>query len=107
MLVLYMESWIVSCRKFLCSHLAQMIYIFPEAIQLEKILVQDKESLLVVPDMKIMLLKDAVKHNSHPDQSVSISLCKAFRERLLNFFSTHPEVSFQVYSFCSKTFSQP
>lgn len=71
-----------------------MKYIFPEAIQTEKILVHDKESLLVIPDMKITLLKEVADHNSHSCQSASVALCKTFHARLLDFFITHPEVFF-------------
>ncbi|WOK98895.1 CDT1-like protein a, chloroplastic [Canna indica] len=82
---------VLTKRKFLYSHLAQMNYIFPEAIQIEKVLVHDKESLLVIPDMKITLLKDILEHISESTQSASIALCEAFHARILNFFVTHPE----------------
>ncbi|CAL9766806.1 unnamed protein product [Musa acuminata subsp. burmannicoides] len=82
---------VLTKRKILYSHIAQMKYIFPEAIQTEKILVHDKESLLVIPDMKITLLKEVANHNSHSCQSASVALCKTFRARLLDFFITHPE----------------
>lgn len=69
-----------------------MVYIFPEAIKIEKILVHDKKTLMVIPDINVTLLKDVVEDNLHPNKSVSIVLCEAFRKRLFKFFITHPEV---------------
>ncbi|KAG6504061.1 CDT1-like protein b [Zingiber officinale] len=82
---------ILTKRKFLYNHLAQMIFIFPEAIKIEKILVHDKETLVVIPDINVTLLKDVVEDNLHPNESISVALCEAFRKRLFKFFITHPE----------------
>ncbi|XP_008800440.2 CDT1-like protein a, chloroplastic [Phoenix dactylifera] len=81
---------VLTKRKFFCRHLAQMKYVFPEAIQIEKILIHDEKSLCMNPDMKITLLLDVVEC-THPEQSISKALCQAFHERLLDFFNTHPE----------------
>ncbi|XP_058097804.1 CDT1-like protein a, chloroplastic [Magnolia sinica] len=80
---------ILTKRKFLYTHLAQIKHIFPEAIQIEKILTHDESTLCMKPDMKITLLADVLE--GHLDQSPSMSLRKAFRARLLEFFSKHPE----------------
>ncbi|XP_068644235.1 CDT1-like protein a, chloroplastic isoform X2 [Aristolochia californica] len=80
---------ILTKRKFLYSHLAQIKYIFPEAIKIENTLKHDEITLIMKPDMKVTLLPDAV--NAQPDQSVSLALCQTFRSRLLDFFKSHPE----------------
>ncbi|MCL7045753.1 hypothetical protein MKW94_013932 [Papaver nudicaule] len=76
-------------RKLSYSHLAQIKYILPEAVQVEKILVHDERTLCMKQDMKITLLLDVVE--AHPDQSPYVVLCQMFRQRLLKFFSNHPE----------------
>lgn len=65
--------------------------VFSEAIQIEKILIHDEKSLCMSPDMKITLLLDVVEC-THPKQSISMALCQAFHERLLDFFNNHTEV---------------
>ncbi|XP_068669460.1 CDT1-like protein a, chloroplastic [Aristolochia californica] len=80
---------ILTKRKFLYSHLAQIKYIFPEAVKIEKILKHDEITLFMKPDMKVTLLPNAV--NAQPDQSVYMALCLTFRSRLLDFFKSHPE----------------
>ncbi|ONK56643.1 uncharacterized protein A4U43_C10F11150 [Asparagus officinalis] len=81
----------LSKRKLLCSHLAQMKYAFPEAIQIEKILIHDEESLCVVPDMKITLVQSVIESTLNADQSASVALCKAFHSRLVDIFKANPE----------------
>ncbi|XP_077220660.1 CDT1-like protein a, chloroplastic [Tasmannia lanceolata] len=76
-------------RKFLYKHLAQIKYIFPEAVQIEKILTHDEGTLCVKPDMKISLL--SVVLVGHPDQSTSMALRGGFLSRLLDFANMHPE----------------
>ncbi|RWR90383.1 CDT1 Geminin-binding domain-containing protein [Cinnamomum micranthum f. kanehirae] len=80
---------ILTKRKFLYSHLAQIKYLFPEAIQIDKILIHDVSTLCMKPDMKITLL--AGEFEGHPDQSGSLTLRKLFHERLMKFFNAHPE----------------
>lgn len=82
---------VLSKRKFSCSHLAQMKSVFPEAIQIEKILVHDEISLCMIAEMKVTLVAEAVGCHLNPDQSTSFALCKAFRKKLLDFFKSHPE----------------
>lgn len=67
-----------------------MKYVFPEAIQIEKVLIHDEKSLCMVPEMKVTLVHGAI--SLHSEQSASTALCKAFRAKLLDFFKTHPEV---------------
>jgi len=91
------EDVIVVCcvyREFSHSHLAQMKYILPEGVCIDKVLVHDKKSLCMVPDMKITLRFEIVKDSS--GESADLALRRYFRSKLFDFFSMHPEVfSFQ------------
>ncbi|KAL8457237.1 hypothetical protein ACS0TY_034371 [Phlomoides rotata] len=82
---------ILTGRKFLFSHLAQINYIFPEAVQIEKILVHDEKTKCMKSDMEISLLFDVVK--DHNENSVFVALSKVFSSRLRDFIVTHPETS--------------
>ncbi|KAL6883565.1 hypothetical protein ACP4OV_010979 [Aristida adscensionis] len=75
-------------RKFLYSHLAQMKHLFPEAIQIKRILLHDEKSLCMYADMEIALVMDAVECSS-PDQSPSMAICEAFYSKLLSFLDSH------------------
>ncbi|GAY61738.1 hypothetical protein CUMW_212310 [Citrus unshiu] len=69
--------------------LAQIKFILPEAIQIDKILVHNKKTLCVEPDLKIALLFDVIEgHSKHSDYE---ALCQVFGSRLVNFFTVHPE----------------
>ncbi|KAF8398652.1 hypothetical protein HHK36_014507 [Tetracentron sinense] len=80
---------ILTKRKFSYNHLAQIKYILPEVVQIEKILMHDKKTLCMKEDMKITLVFDVVE--ACPDQSAFMGLREVFRARLLDFFNTHPE----------------
>lgn len=80
---------ILSKRRFLHSHLAQIKYLFPEAIQIDKILIHDESTLCMKPDMKITLSPDVLGRDL--EESLTMALHKIFRERLLDFISAHPE----------------
>ncbi|KDO47619.1 hypothetical protein CISIN_1g010970mg [Citrus sinensis] len=75
--------------KFSFRDLAQIKFILPEAIQIDKILVHNKKTLCVEPDLKIALLFDVIEgHSKHSDYE---ALCQVFGSRLVNFFTVHPE----------------
>jgi chromatin licensing and DNA replication factor 1 len=78
-------------RKFLYSHLAQMKHLFPEAIQIKKILLHDEKSLCMYPDIEIALVMDVVECKN-PDQPPSMTLCEAFYSKLLGFLDAHHKV---------------
>jgi chromatin licensing and DNA replication factor 1 len=78
-------------RKFLYSHLVQMKRLFPDAIEIKKILLHDEKSLCMYPDMEITLVMDVVECKS-PDQSPSMALCEAFYSKLLDFLNAHRKV---------------
>ncbi|OAY71162.1 CDT1-like protein a, chloroplastic [Ananas comosus] len=81
---------VLSKRKFLSSQLAQMKYLFPEAIQINKILVHDEKTLCMIPDMKITLMMNVVE-NRQTEGSISMALCQAFQEKVSSFFIAHQE----------------
>ncbi|XP_052134050.1 CDT1-like protein a, chloroplastic [Oryza glaberrima] len=79
---------ILTKREFLYTHLAQMKHLFPEAIQIKKILLHDEKSLCMYADMEITILMDTVESSS-PDQSLSMAICEAFHSKLLSFLDAH------------------
>jgi len=79
-------------RNFSYTHLAQMKYILPKGIEIEKVVVVNKKSLCMKPDLKITLVFDVVE--DHSEQSADLALIRYFNSRLINFFNLHPEVTF-------------
>ena len=77
-------------RRFSYRHLAQIKYILPEAVQTDKVLIHDKDTLCMKPDIKITLLFDAIE--GHYQKSIFMALQQVFTTRLLNFSAMHPEV---------------
>ncbi|KAH6815886.1 hypothetical protein C2S51_020706 [Perilla frutescens var. frutescens] len=80
---------ILTGRKFLPSHLAQIKYILPEAVQIDKILTHDEKTKCMKSEIKIGLLFDAVKY--HHEESVYVALSNIFSSRLRDFNAKHPE----------------
>ncbi|RCV42358.1 hypothetical protein SETIT_9G210300v2 [Setaria italica] len=79
---------VLTKRTFSYSHLAQMKHLFPEAIQIKRILLHDEKSLCMYADMEITLVMDVVECTS-PDQSPSMAICEAFYSKLLSFLDAH------------------
>lgn len=79
---------VLTKSKFLYAHLAQMKHLFPEAIEINRILLHDEKSLCMYADMDIILRMDAVEC-SNPDESPSMAICEAFRSKLLSFLESH------------------
>ncbi|WMV06828.1 hypothetical protein MTR67_000213 [Solanum verrucosum] len=80
-------------KRFTCSHLAQLKFILPEAIEIKKILKHDERSCCMKPDLYITLNANAVDNSEKwKSNSSSVLLRKVFRSRLLDFFKSHPEV---------------
>ncbi|PKI75554.1 hypothetical protein CRG98_004090 [Punica granatum] len=102
---------VLTKREFLYGHLAQIKYILPEALQTDKILVHDKKTLCVRPDVKITLLFDGI--DVHLERSRVIALQELFASRLEDFVSSHPEACDvpeamlpELFNQSSKVFSQ-
>ncbi|KAG8388481.1 hypothetical protein BUALT_Bualt02G0130200 [Buddleja alternifolia] len=80
---------ILTRRKFLCMHLAQIKYIIPEAVQIDKILTHDEKTMGMKSDMQIVLLFDVVE--GHHEESAFVALSNLFSSRLRDFYISHPE----------------
>lgn len=72
-----------------------MKYLFPEAIQINKILVHDEKTLCMIPDMKITLMMNVVE-NRQTEGSISMALCQDFQEKASSFFIAHQEVQYST-----------
>ncbi|XP_039132848.1 LOW QUALITY PROTEIN: CDT1-like protein a, chloroplastic [Dioscorea cayenensis subsp. rotundata] len=82
----------LSDRKFTCGHLAQLKYVFPEAISIKKVLVHDEVSCCMKPELQVSLQIDAVGKNEKQNGESGYSLLrKVFRERLVEFSKEHPK----------------
>lgn len=80
---------ILAGRKFLLKHLAQIKYVLPEAIQIDKILVHDEETKCMKPDVKIALVFDVIE--GHHGESVFMKLRNLFSSRLKKLYITHKD----------------
>ncbi|XP_010274794.1 PREDICTED: CDT1-like protein b [Nelumbo nucifera] len=79
-------------RRFSYGHLAQLKYILPEAIIIQKVLMHDEGTLCMKPELQITLQTDALENDEKRKVgSGYLKLRKIFRERLLDFFKAHPE----------------
>ncbi|KAL6619562.1 hypothetical protein ACP70R_034701 [Stipagrostis hirtigluma subsp. patula] len=82
----------LSERRFTYSHLAQLKYIMPEAIVINKILLRDDTTCCMKPDLQVNLLVGAVESAAKQKGETAYSaLRRVFRQRLVNFFRDHPE----------------
>ncbi|XP_061371199.1 CDT1-like protein a, chloroplastic [Gastrolobium bilobum] len=91
-------------RKFSHAHLAQMKYILPEGIHIDKVLVHDKKSLCMKPDMKITLIFEVVEEYSK--EFADMALRQYFCSRLIDFFNMHPEAPDIPEAILPEPFSQ-
>ncbi|KAL2637405.1 hypothetical protein GLYMA_06G062500v4 [Glycine max] len=66
-----------------------MKYILPKSVYIDRVLVHDKKSLCVVPDMKITLKFEVVKDCF--GESADLALRRYFKSKLIDFFDMHPE----------------
>lgn len=81
------------CRRFTYSHLAQLKYIMPEVIVINKILLRDETTCCMKPDLQVNLLVDAVEGVAKQKGETGYSaLRRIFRQRLVDYFRDHPEV---------------
>ncbi|XP_054807430.1 CDT1-like protein a, chloroplastic [Prosopis cineraria] len=80
---------VLAARKVSYTDLAQIKYILPEAIHIEKVLVHDNRSSCMKPDLKITLVYEAVL--GHSSENTYMALRQLFSAKLLEFFNTHPE----------------
>ncbi|MCD7459840.1 hypothetical protein HAX54_042111 [Datura stramonium] len=82
----------ISAKEVTYSHLAQLKFILPEAIEIKKILKYDERSCCMKPNLYIILNANAVDNSEKwKSNSSSVLLRKVFRSRLLDFFKSLPE----------------
>ncbi|WVZ82486.1 hypothetical protein U9M48_029743 [Paspalum notatum var. saurae] len=82
----------LSERRFTYSHLAQLKYIMPEAIVINKILLRDDTTCCMRPDLQVNLLVGAVENiEKQNGETAYLALRRIFRQRLADFFRDHPE----------------
>ncbi|KAF7820286.1 CDT1-like protein a, chloroplastic [Senna tora] len=79
---------ILAKREFSYMHLAQIKYILPEAVHIDKVLVHDNKTLCMKPDLKIALIAEVVQ--GHSSESTDMALRELFGLRLTDFFNMHP-----------------
>ncbi|XP_022994693.1 CDT1-like protein a, chloroplastic [Cucurbita maxima] len=82
---------VMSKRKFLHRHLAQIVYIIPEVVTIDKVTIHDKKTSCMKSEMIISLRFDTVK--GHSEYSDFLALHKVFASRVAKFFVMHPEKS--------------
>lgn len=81
-------------RRFTYEHLAQIKHILSEAILIKKVLLRDETTCCMKPELQITLQLEAVGSNSKQKGETGYSILRRlFRERLVDFFKEHPEVS--------------
>ncbi|KAM3319369.1 CDT1-like protein a, chloroplastic [Capsicum chacoense] len=80
---------VLTGRKFIHRHLAQIKYIVPEAIQIDKLLVHDAKTMCMKPDVKVTLHFDIVE--DHLEQSKFMTLSSLFASRLMDFLHKHAQ----------------
>ncbi|VVA30627.1 PREDICTED: CDT1 [Prunus dulcis] len=91
-------------RRFTYSHLAQLKFIFPEAIEIKKVLVKNEKTNCLKPDLHVTLNVDAVENDELKSEGGGhMHLRRAFRERLADISKFHPE----GYEIPKETLPQP
>lgn len=80
-------------RRFTYNHLAQLKFLLPEVIEIKKMLVLDERTSCMKPELHVTLNANGVVIDEKliSSSSVSIQLRNIFRNRILNFFKSHPE----------------
>ncbi|KAF8653127.1 hypothetical protein HU200_062571 [Digitaria exilis] len=82
----------LSERRFTYSHLAQLKYIMPEAIVINKILLRDDTTCCMKPDLQVNLVVGAVESlKKQKGETAYSALRRIFRQRLVDFLRDHPE----------------
>lgn len=80
-------------RRFKHSHLAQLKFIMPDVIEIEKVLRRDERTCCIKPDLRITLNVKDFKDgsNAKSDHRNLQQLRKVFRARLVEFYKSHLE----------------
>ncbi|CAL5033425.1 unnamed protein product [Urochloa decumbens] len=81
----------LSERRFTYNHLAQLKYIMPEAIVVNKILLRDDRTCCMKSDLQVNFLVGPVEIVKQKGETAYSALRRIFRQRLVDFFRDHPE----------------
>ncbi|GAA0151253.1 DNA metabolism protein [Lithospermum erythrorhizon] len=95
-------------RRFTYKHLAQLKFIFPDAIVMRKVLVRDERTSCMKPDLHITLnVNSVVEKGKAKSADGNGMLRKGFRSRLVDFFNIHPEGDEVPTASLPKPFDEP
>ncbi|XP_059626009.1 CDT1-like protein a, chloroplastic [Cornus florida] len=79
-------------RRFSQGHLAQLKFILPEVIEINKVRIHNEHTDCKTSDLHVTLNVDAIGNDGKlKTDSGSSHARKAFRARLMDFFKSHPE----------------
>lgn len=73
------------------------MYIIPEAVHIDKILVHDEKTCCMKSDIKVTLHLDAME--DHHEHSIFMHLSNVFQAKLIDLFGKHPEVILYITCF--------
>lgn len=79
-------------RIFSYDHLAQMKHIYPEAIEVKRVLKCDSETSCMKPTLHINLNTDAIELEDTSCGTKYMQLRKVFYSKLVEFYKAHPKV---------------
>lgn len=93
----------VSSRIFSYDHLAQMRHIYPEAIEVKRVLKCDEDTSCMKPTLHVNLNTDAVVVLEDTScGTIYMHLRKVFYSKLVDFYKAHPKVFPNLFLFgCS------
>ena len=91
----------VSYRIFSYDHLAQMKHIYPEAIEVKRVLKCDSETSCMKPTLHINLNTDAIELEDTSCGTKYMQLRNVFYSKLVDFYKAHPKVHILVFLCCS------
>ncbi|XP_044981532.1 CDT1-like protein a, chloroplastic [Hordeum vulgare subsp. vulgare] len=73
-------------RRFTYGHIAQLKYIMPETIVINKILLRDDKTCCMKPDLQVNLLVDSVEDSAmQKGENCYFAMRRMFRQRLVDF----------------------
>ncbi|URE30745.1 DNA replication initiation protein [Musa troglodytarum] len=78
----------------------------PEVIMIKKVLLHDETTCCIKPELQVTLQVDAVAKNIKGKSESGYSILRAvFRERLVEFSKTHPQVLKKIPCSCVDRFA--
>ncbi|WCJ38376.1 hypothetical protein M5689_019441 [Euphorbia peplus] len=82
----------LSDRRFSHQHLAQLMYIMPEVIEVKRVNMLDERTCSMKPDLHVSINVDAVEFDGNlKSLTKNLQLRKVLRSRLVDFYKAHPQ----------------